>query len=437
MNPNLAQQLFEEFSTIVVLGMPPGTEFGIDMKSWNVGEKFRGVKMIPPGLHFIYYSAVSNQGDTAPRTGFFHYFKRKELIVRHYDVAMEDLKDEDEDPGEVGRLQSNLRQLDQYLGAYPAETWEKWVSLTQHITEKDLERMIPLSGKICSAPELVVVKSASSNELNSDIKTDMKTSLAVSPHKQSDVKSDMNVSVDASMSSDTDTNMQKDPADMNIKSCKSLDKSVGTSKVDTETISISSEPAKNIVPELPNMVPRPGTELRFSKFPSRPYREGATPSEITHYSLDSSYSLRKVIENLDKSESLLAELQLSFVCFLVGQVWDGWEQWRKLLGMICSAEELLVQEPQTYLKLLSLIHFQIQEVPEDLFVDIVESNNFLAAALKTLFANISDNAALLPNMLVSKALRFKNHITTKFSWNLTLEDEGEDAPVVVETEDVT
>ena len=61
--------------------MPPGTEIGIDMNSWNIGDKFRGiiskyfypknytlnekilgVKMIPPGLHFVYYSSVNIKG---------------------------------------------------------------------------------------------------------------------------------------------------------------------------------------------------------------------------------------------------------------------------------------------------------------------------------------------------------------------------------------
>lgn len=37
------------------LDVPAHTEFGIDMRSWLVGEKFAGVKMIPSGLHFIYW----------------------------------------------------------------------------------------------------------------------------------------------------------------------------------------------------------------------------------------------------------------------------------------------------------------------------------------------------------------------------------------------
>lgn len=51
---------------------------------------------------------------------------------------------------------------------------------------------------------------------------------------------------------------------------------------------------------LPEMTPKAGTEFRFSKFPARPYRDGATPGEVTRYSLDSSYSIRQMIAKADR-----------------------------------------------------------------------------------------------------------------------------------------
>ena len=55
MDQDIANKLLYEGGTLVILGMPPGTEFGIDMNTWNVGHKFKGIKMIPPGIHFIYF----------------------------------------------------------------------------------------------------------------------------------------------------------------------------------------------------------------------------------------------------------------------------------------------------------------------------------------------------------------------------------------------
>lgn len=55
MDQDLAKKLFLEGACLIVMGVPTGTEFGIDMKSWETAGRFKGIKMIPPGLHFVYY----------------------------------------------------------------------------------------------------------------------------------------------------------------------------------------------------------------------------------------------------------------------------------------------------------------------------------------------------------------------------------------------
>ena len=83
MSPEAALKLYNEGGFLVVTQLPPGSEFGIDLYSWNTGEKFLGVKMIPPGLHFVYYS-TAGQGSSgpqlAPRTGF------SSGVLLHHDI---------------------------------------------------------------------------------------------------------------------------------------------------------------------------------------------------------------------------------------------------------------------------------------------------------------------------------------------------------------
>lgn len=55
MNQEEARKLFDEGAFIVMLDVPENTEVGIDYNSWRSGPKFMGIKMIPPGLHYIYY----------------------------------------------------------------------------------------------------------------------------------------------------------------------------------------------------------------------------------------------------------------------------------------------------------------------------------------------------------------------------------------------
>jgi len=70
-----AQWLFHEGATVVFLDVPPGTEFGVDYNSWKVGSEFKGVKMIPPGVHLIYYRLFIRQSEFPIFTGFCQTFR--------------------------------------------------------------------------------------------------------------------------------------------------------------------------------------------------------------------------------------------------------------------------------------------------------------------------------------------------------------------------
>ena len=79
---------------------------------------------------------------------------------------------------------------------------------------------------------------------------------------------------------------------------------------------------------------------------------------------------------------------------------------------------------------------QIREVPEDFFVDIVASNNFLVSLLTTLFALVRDNSEI-DSKLKLKIEKFKTNLSLKFKWDFSEIDDGEeldeeDRPVVVE-----
>lgn len=89
MSPEEAKTLFLNGAVLIVMNLPIGSVFGIDMKVYQIAENFRGLKMIPSGIHFIYYSAVSKDGSTAPRTGFFHYFKKREILIKKWDNSDE------------------------------------------------------------------------------------------------------------------------------------------------------------------------------------------------------------------------------------------------------------------------------------------------------------------------------------------------------------
>lgn len=236
MDPDVARRLFEEGAFLVLLGVPQGTELGIDCKSWRVGPRFKGVKMIPPGLHFLHYCPAyppSQGGEVGPKTGLFLTLKPREILLASWNPQEEDLDfSASQDEEEVSRTRANLRDLDPFLGPYPYEVMRKWVSLTDRLSQELVDNLQPLSGRVCAFSDIIP---------------------------------------------ETEFRYTKDRAEQprNDTACQSM---------------------KEGLDRLPRMKQREGTELRFSVIPQKTYPPGATPAEITKCSLDLSYALETVLE---------------------------------------------------------------------------------------------------------------------------------------------
>jgi len=353
MDPEMAKRLHAEGATLIVLDVPEGTEFGIDYFSWNVGPRFKGVKIIPPGLHFIYYSAVNKGGQTAPRTGMFFYSKRLDIVVMRWDAVAEDVVEVTTNEEEKDKYRQGLQDMDRFLGPYPYENFKKWVSLTNHITKDLLERVQPLCKKISSVTEL--------------------------PQEPRHSRASASATEDAVLL------LQQNP----------------------------------------------DTVIRFTAFPKQKYPEGASPAEISKFSMDSSYAVDCLLKCLKDRREILGELQFAFVCFLVGQVYDAFEHWKKLLNLLCTCDEALPTYQDIFDALIGVLHFQVLEIPKDFFVDIVSTNNFLTTTLQVFFSNL-ESSTTVDKKLVDKARRFRHYLTKRFNWDF--ESEPDDfAPVVVET----
>lgn len=49
---------------------------------------------------------------------------------------------------------------------------------------------------------------------------------------------------------------------------------------------------------------------------------------------------------------LLGELQLSFVCLLMAQNFSGFNQWKKLVHLLCSCSELMSEKPDLFIEFM-------------------------------------------------------------------------------------
>ncbi|KPP63519.1 hypothetical protein Z043_118221, partial [Scleropages formosus] len=182
---------------------------------------------------------------------------------------------------------------------------------------------------------------------------------------------------------------------------------------------------------LPRMKQRAGTELRFSHIPKQTYPPGATPEQITQCSMDFSYALERLLESRYPQEALhvLGELQFAFVCFLIGNAYEGFEHWKKLLVLLCRSEAAMHTRRDLYLGLIAVLYHQLGEIPPDFFVDIVSQNNFLTSTLQDFFQFATGPG--VDATLRKRAEKFKAHLTKKFRWDFEMELD-DCAPVIVE-----
>lgn len=261
MNQEIAKHLMVEGATFVLLNVPIGTEFGIDMKSWTTGENFKGVKMIPPGIHYVFYSSVDKStGDTSPRMGFYHDFKKGEFVVRKWDIDKETVSKELLPDRDVCGLKQNILLLDNFLGPYPYDIYDRWATMSAHISVELCEKLTPLCGEISSALELL----SCSNEDRPRIS-----------------REESKASVGRNSSCMSEKQIEKYQDDL-----------------------------------LPDLKPKEGTNIRFSTFPTKPYPDDSSPSEITKHCLDSTYSLDKMIENYGRYvSSMNTTVSVKFVFF--------------------------------------------------------------------------------------------------------------------------
>ena len=70
------------------------------------------------------------------------------------------------------------------------------------------------------------------------------------------------------------------------------------------------------------------------------------PILITKHQLDKTLLLRTLIDEQfnENWRELIAEFQLSFLIFLFGSVYDGFEHWKSLLVLVCSCDDAIIDD---------------------------------------------------------------------------------------------
>lgn len=158
------------------------------------------------------------------------------------------------------------------------------------------------------------------------------------------------------------------------------------------------------------------TPCYFSDIPRSVLPPNATPAQITTANMDKTAVLNKIAETSHKGNwnRVLGELQFAFICFLLGQSFEAFEQWKKLTAVLLACETAMYEpeRQEFWSDFITLLEVHLKEAPEDFFFDIVEGNNFLHASLTDFFEIAQDNR--LSPELREQVEEFKSFVEDRF-----------------------
>jgi len=372
----LAKYLYESHCAILIIeNLPVASEFGIDLSTFEIGDKFKGVKLIPPGLHFVYASSINRAGDQhGPRCSFYYDFGERQILIKRWSTINEDFDESFEPTEELrDRYRSNLRDLDRYLGAYRFSSYTTFSRLTDKITPELLARLMPDCRVFRSIPYLTREESPSHcNKRRS----------------------------------------QRQPR-------RTLRVSDGTKPASENEL-------------LPQLKPACNTRIKFTLIPhDHSYSKLTSQTDITNFNLDSTTKLKQTFG--DDLESLLGELQMSYITLILGHVYESFEQWRRIIALLCLSDTALVEHKIFFLDFLSILELQLDQVPVDLFEDIEDEYNFIRYHLDIMFQNIEHLASKhqVYSDLIDQAAKLRTMTESKFKWKFGIEVMDE-LPTIVE-----
>lgn len=366
----------------VALDVPRGATLAMDGSEFACDADFAGVRGLAPGVHFVAFAApTSDVGGAGERVGEFVECLDGMTHVRRWESATESLGVGTgmgaEDAARVAAAAAR-GELDRRLVVYPRETSDWWLGLSSFIDRAGLRRC----GIDCGT--------------------------RIAP---------------------------------------------GDPDAEAREAELSG-----VVPYFDNIQRAPTfTRAAVSRAP-----KGKRPEEVSALNLDPEVRLRHALKCFgeDGWRGLLGELQLAFVLLIGLSSMAALEQWKHLAHVVCAcAETAVFQYPELYSAFIDVIGQQLKCAGDDFFADDYSDESFLRPCLVSLMRidvsqvpemeMIDSDLQDKLNDISSKLERLDRDVLKKFDIHLSSEaldakladadadEEGEDAPVIVELSEGT
>lgn len=436
LDPEEALQLTQRGGTLVCLGLPAGREFGVDLRSYTVGDRFGGMKMIPTqGVHFLVF------GTDMDRTGCFVSLAPSEVAVFRWDAAVELLLPLAPAEAAPHAAAASSLSLDASLGPYPLGTWGEWAALTQHISPAALARA-------AIAPPTLVGPSAAEDLEALPAGAGASAARRRSRCAQAEaVQAEANVAAPAAPAA-TGERAGSCAAGGAAGGGASEGGSEGGGGCGGGAAAVTA--TARYVEADPHALRPDGSRGVGGR------RGGALTSFLLDRSEwlgwllaheyspppDSSRPPARAADGLSACEAgLLGELQLSFLLFLRLSCLASLEQWKRLVSLLCGCEAALKARTALFVGFVQALRAQLAFAPPDFFDDELSADNFLRSALGGLaaragaepLAKAEGQQALAP-ALAAELARLRAFALERFRIDIEVDlaDEDEDEPTVVE-----
>ena len=208
-----------------------------------------------------------------------------------------------------------------------------------------------------------------------------------------------------------------------FESCVDADRPRGSKTTDIRNKCITAKFSDEEL--LPNLKVVESSSIRLKKLPLR-HPLNATPSEISSSFLDSIKAVDELMQIHSSATGVIEEFQVSFVYFCSGYSLDALAHWKKMLDLLCNSETAVEKYKTLYIKLLTVLKYQLCELPEEL-AEATQYNR-IYDDIKKLIVNCSDSG------LIQYATDLKQHVHRNLNWDFEniFEEDPEDMPVIVE-----
>lgn len=102
--------------------------------------------------------------------------------------------------------------------------------------------------------------------------------------------------------------------------------------------------------------------INFTDIPKKKIIHGANAEQLTKMNFDKSLILEEILtKNFAGNYKLLfGEFQIAFICFLMGESLQAFEQWKNLFVLFSCCEDLVKKEKEMFLNIIRNIFYVIK-----------------------------------------------------------------------------